>query len=48
MTDRERYIHTRLMELSFITDTRPLEEIEQEEEKQLLKELANIIKNKNK
>lgn len=42
MTDRERYIHTRLMELSFITDTRPLEEIEQEEERQLTEELDTI------
>ena len=33
MAHSKSYIYARLMELSFITDARPLEEIEQEEEK---------------
>ena len=42
MAHSKSYIYARLMELSFITDARPLEEIEQEEERQLTEELDTI------
>lgn len=39
MTQREEYIHRRLMELACIAETRKLDELEKQEEKDLLKEL---------
>lgn len=42
MTDREKYIHRRLMELACIADTRELDEVEKQEERELLKELDQI------
>ena len=42
--EREEYILKRLMELSFITDSRELEEIEKNEERELLKELEELVK----
>ena len=46
MTSREQYIHKRLMELALLTDNRPLEEIEKNEEKRLIQELEEINKNR--
>ena len=42
--EREEYILKRLMELSLITDSRELEEIEKNEERELLKELEELVK----
>ena len=39
MSSREKYIHKRLMELALIAETRELDPVEKDEEKQLLKEL---------
>lgn len=39
MSDREKYIHKRLMELALIAENRELEIIEQEEERRLINEL---------
>ena len=39
MTDREKYVHKRLMELACIAETRELDELEKQEEKELIKEL---------
>lgn len=39
MTQREDYIHRRLMELSLIAETRELDALEKEEERNLIKEL---------
>ena len=42
MAHSKSYIHTRLMELALIAETRPLDELEKEEEKALTKELDTI------
>ena len=42
MTPHEEYIHKRLMELACIADTRELDEVEKQEERELLKELDQI------
>ena len=47
MTGREAYIHRRLMELALLTDNRPLEEIEKDEERALIKELEEMQKANN-
>ncbi len=39
MTPREEYIHKRLMELALIAETRELDAVEKQEEKELTKEL---------
>lgn len=39
MSNRKQYIRRRLMELACIAETRPLDEVEKEEEKRLTKEL---------
>jgi len=39
MTSREEYIHRRLMELALIAETRELDDVEKNEERELLKEL---------
>ena len=39
MSTRIAYLHRRLMELALIAETRELEAIEKQEEKELLKEL---------
>ena len=44
MTDREAYIHRRLMELALLADCRHLEEIEKDEERALTKELEEMQK----
>ena len=42
MTVREAYIYHRLMELACMAETQPLEELEKQEERDLLKELTEI------
>lgn len=42
MAHSKSYIHTRLMELALTAETRPLDEVEKEEEKALAKELNTI------
>lgn len=42
MSDRERYVHVRLMELACIAHNRELDSIEKEEERRLIKELEKI------
>ena len=44
MGERERYVHSRLMELACIADVRPLDDVEKNEERELIKELEKIIK----
>lgn len=44
MDSRLDYIHRRLMELALIADTRELDQLEQEEERQLSKELELLSK----
>ena len=39
MSNRKQYIHRRLMELACIAETRPLDDLEKDEEKRLTKEL---------
>jgi hypothetical protein len=39
MSNREQYIRRRLMELAYIAETRPLDDVEKDEEKRLTKEL---------
>lgn len=39
MSNREQYIHRRLMELACIAETRDLDEVEKHEEDMLTKEL---------
>jgi hypothetical protein len=39
---REDYVHRRLMELACIAETRELDPLEQQEEKDLIKELETI------
>lgn len=38
---RKKYVTIRLMELAFIADVRPLDEVEKSEEKRLIEELAS-------
>ena len=38
---RKKYVTIRLMELAFIADVRPLDDIEKKEEKKLIEELAS-------
>lgn len=45
MSERERYINLRLMELVLISEERPLEELEKNEERSLLEELEKLHKN---
>ena len=45
MSSREKYINLRLMELDLISEDRPLEEIEKNEELSLLEELEELHKN---
>lgn len=42
MSEREKYINLRLMELDLISEDRPLEEIEKNEELSLIEELNNL------
>lgn len=44
MSQREDYIHRRLMELACIAETRELDSLEQEEERNLIKELELLGK----
>ena len=44
MSSRLDYVHRRLMELALIADTRELDQVEQEEEQQLSKELELLSK----
>lgn len=39
MSNREQYIHRRLMELALIAETKELDALEKEEERNLIKEL---------
>jgi len=43
MSTREKYIHSRLMELACIAETRDLDIVEKEEEKRLINELKEIL-----
>ena len=45
MSNREQYIHRRLMELACIAETRDLDPVEQAEEKRLMQELELGDKN---
>lgn len=45
MSEREKYINLRLMELDLISEDRPLEEIEKNEELCLIEELEELHKN---
>lgn len=47
MTPREEWIHKRLMELALIAETRELDAVEKQEEKELTKELELGEKAKN-
>lgn len=47
MTQREEWIHKRLIELAYIAETRELDDVEKREEKRLEEELADIINEKN-
>lgn len=42
--EREKYIHSRLIELACIAETRELDALEKEEEKSLMKELKELDK----
>ena len=42
MKPRERYIHSRLMELACIAEVRGLDPVEKQEERDLIKELAEL------
>ena len=44
MTQREKYVRGRLMELALMAETRKLDRVEEEEEKKLAKELALLEK----
>ena len=44
MSQREEWIHKRLMELALIAETRELDPVEKAEEKRLLKELEHEAK----
>lgn len=46
MASREAYVRRRLMELALLADSRPLEEIEENEEKRLIQELEEINKSR--
>lgn len=39
MSNRKQYVHRRLMELAYISETRGLDPVEQAEEKRLMEEL---------
>ena len=47
MTLREEYVHKRLMELALIAETKELDAVEKQEEKELAKELELGEKAKN-
>ena len=46
MSQREKYIHRRLMELACIADTRELDTVERDEERMLNEELKNLLSDK--
>ena len=47
MNERKTYIERRLLELDLTAETRPLEDIEKEEELMLVSELKKIVEKEN-